>query len=349
MTTIPAPNIALSPITAQPWDGLRRFTDARIALGRAGHSLPTAAHLQFQLAHAQARDAVHVPLDTASVTRGVQSLGLQTLSLHSAAADRAVYLRRPDLGRRLDEASIHALQTWRTQEAKEAQKAHSAVSNAVDAADATDATDICLVLADGLSALAIHSHAIEFLQCLLPHLQGEARPWRMTPVCVVEQGRVAIGDAVAEHLQAQLVVVLIGERPGLSSPDSMGIYMTWAPHVGCTDAQRSCISNVRSAGLAPNAAALQLHQLMNQARSLKLSGVALKAGLRPPSPHLTVDRLLYKSSTSLYNLNFLNSICTNDRTPGLCTRSRTGCRFSCSGTHGAPAVRQDYAGEAGVC
>ena len=281
-----------APFTPQPWDGLRRFTDARIALGRAGHSLPTAAHLQFQLAHAQARDAVHVALDTANVTQGLQSLRLQSLSVHSAAADRAVYLRRPDLGRRLDEASIHVLQKWcsqevqQVQEAQEAQEAHSAVSNAADAADAADATDICLVLADGLSALAIHSHAVEFLQCLLPQLQGDARPWRMTPVCVVEQGRVAIGDAIAEHMQVQLVVVLIGERPGLSSPDSMGIYMTWAPHVGCTDAQRNCISNVRSAGLEPNTAALQLHQLMNQARGLKLSGVELKPGLRQADTHL---------------------------------------------------------------
>ena len=268
MSTNTAPH---TPYTRQPWDGLRRFTDARVALGRAGHSLPTAAHLQFQLAHAQARDAVHVPLDIACVTQGLQSLGLQTLSLHSAAVDRAVYLRRPDLGRRLDESSSRALQLRRSQEA------HSILP------------DVCLVLADGLSALAIHSHAIEFLQCLLPHLQGDARPWRMTPVCVVEQGRVAIGDAIAGHLPAQLVVVLIGERPGLSSPDSMGIYMTWAPHVGCTDAQRNCISNVRSAGLAPKAAALQLHQLMNQARSLKLSGVALKVGLRHASAHLTVN------------------------------------------------------------
>ena len=270
---------ALSPSSydRQPWDGLRRFTDARIALGRAGHSLPTAAHLQFQLAHAQARDAVHVALDTANVTQGLQSLGLQTLSLHSAAVDRSVYLRRPDLGRRLDESSIRALQLWRSQEAH---SAHSSFS---------PFPEVCMVLADGLSALAIHSHAIEFLQCLLPHLQADARPWRMTPVCVVQQGRVAIGDEVAEHLQARLVVVLIGERPGLSSPDSMGIYMTWAPHVGCTDAQRNCISNVRSAGLAPNAAALQLHQLMDQARSLKLSGVALKVGLRHASTHLPVD------------------------------------------------------------
>ena len=272
-----APQTPDTPYTRQPWDGLRRFTDARIALGRAGHSLPTAAHLQFQMAHAQARDAVHVPLDAASVTQGLQSLGLQTLSLHSAAVDRAVYLRRPELGRRLDEPSRRALELRRSQDA------HSTLL------PDPPYPDVCLVLADGLSALAIHSHAIELLRCLQPHLQGDARPWRMTPVCVVEQGRVALGDAIAEHLQARLVVVLIGERPGLSSPDSMGIYMTWAPQVGCTDAQRNCISNVRSAGLAPKAAALQLHQLMNQARSLKLSGVALKVGLRHAGTHLAVE------------------------------------------------------------
>ena len=114
------------------------------------------------------------------------------------------------------------------------------------------------------------------LQCLLPQLQRDATPWRVAPVCVVEQGRVAIGDDIGERLAAKLVVVLIGERPGLSSPDSMGIYLTWAPRVGCIDAQRNCISNVRGAGLAPQAAALQLRQLMSQARSLKLTGVGLK-------------------------------------------------------------------------
>ncbi len=244
--------------TQQLWDGLRRFTDARIALGRAGHSLPTAAHLQFQLAHAQARDAVHVPLDTYRLIQNVQAQSFETLLLHSAAPNRHVYLQRPDLGRRLDGAACHTLQAHRPQHPH------------------APAPDVCFVVADGLSALAIHNHAIEFLQCLLPHLQRDADPWRVAPVCVVEQGRVAIGDDIGERLTAQLVVVLIGERPGLSSPDSMGIYVTWAPRVGCTDAQRNCISNVRGAGLAPQAAALQLYQLMSQARSLKLTGVGLK-------------------------------------------------------------------------
>ena len=246
----------------QPWDGLRRFTDARIALGRAGHSLPTAAHLQFQLAHAQARDAVHVPLETDRLIQALQAQSFETLKLHSAAPNRHVYLQRPDLGRRLDEAACHTLQAWREQ-----QREHDPLA---------PAPDVCFVVADGLSALAIHSHAIEFLQCLLPQLQSDAHPWRVAPVCVVEQGRVAIGDDIGERLAAQLVVVLIGERPGLSSPDSMGIYLTWAPRVGCTDAERNCISNVRGAGLAPQAAALHLYQLMSQARNLKLSGVGLK-------------------------------------------------------------------------
>ena len=255
-----------APYTRQRWDGLRRFTDARIALGRAGHSLPTAAHLQFQLAHAQARDAVHVPLDTDHVIQGLQAQRFQTLMLHSAAPNRHVYLQRPDLGRRLNEASCRTLEARRERQLQRHRAQEPLAA----------APDVCFVVADGLSALAIHSHATEFLQCLLPHLQRDANPWRVAPVCIVEQGRVAIGDDIGERLAAQLVVVLIGERPGLSSPDSMGIYLTWAPRVGCTDAQRNCISNVRGAGLASQAAALQLYQLMSQARNLKLSGVGLK-------------------------------------------------------------------------
>ena len=260
MSTDAAPSAAL--YVPQPWDGLRRFTDARIALGRAGHSLPTAAHLQFQLAHAQARDAVHVPLDTDRLIQGLQAQRFETLKLHSAVPNRHVYLQRPDLGRRLDEAACRTLQAQLKRQCE--QDPHA------------PAPDVCFVVADGLSALAIHNHAIEFLQCLLPHLQRDANLWRVAPVCVVEQGRVAIGDDIGERLAAHLVVVLIGERPGLSSPDSMGIYVTWAPRVGCTDAQRNCISNVRGAGLAPQVAALQLYQLMSQARSLKLTGVRLK-------------------------------------------------------------------------
>ncbi len=247
-----------SAVTRQPWDGLRRFTDARIALGRAGHSLPTAAHLQFQLAHAQARDAVKVALDVRRTTRGIDTLGLETLALHSSAPDRLTYLQRPDRGRRLDAPSYSAVQTWR----------------ALHSAD--PAMDVCFVVADGLSALAVHSHAVAFLGLVAQCLASDTAPWRIGPVCVVEQARVAIGDEIGQGLAAQLVVVLIGERPGLSSPDSMGIYMTWAPRAGRTDAERNCISNVRTAGLSLDAAAAKLHQLMRRARILQLSGVPLK-------------------------------------------------------------------------
>ena len=245
--------------TEQPWGGLRRFTNARIALGRAGHSLPTQAHLEFQWAHAQARDAVHIPLDAPALCAQVSALGLEVLQLHSAAQDRATYLRRPDWGRNLDAPSQGVLQDWRV------------------ARPSAAAPDVCFVLADGLSALAVAGHAVPLLRALLlkwnQHPQMQAV---MAPVCVVEQGRVAVGDDVAERLGARLVVVLIGERPGLSSPDSMGIYITWAPRVGRTDAERNCISNVRPEGLSIDLAADKLLQLMRQAQALQLTGVGLK-------------------------------------------------------------------------
>jgi ethanolamine ammonia-lyase small subunit len=238
------------------WDGLRRFTDARIALGRAGHSQPTAAHLAFQLAHAQARDAVHLPLDIATLAQDVQALGLNTLCLCSAAHDRATYLQRPDLGRRLDDSGVQRL-----------------------AEMAVGPVDLSIVIADGLSALGVMQNALPLLQHLLPLLRADPQPWTLAPVVLVEQGRVAVGDPIGEALQAKLVVVLIGERPGLSSPDSLGIYFTWAPRTGLTDAQRNCISNVRSAGLSPAHAARKLHALLSRARAQQLSGVALKDDL----------------------------------------------------------------------
>lgn len=235
------------------WDGLQRFTDARIALGRAGHSQPTAAHLAFQLAHAQARDAVHLPLDIAMLAQGVQGLGLNTLCLRSAAQDRATYLQRPDLGRRPDAQSLQRLREV-----------------------AAAPVDLSIVVADGLSALGVMQNALPLLQHLLALLRADPQPWTLAPVVLVEQGRVAIGDPVGEALRARLVVVLIGERPGLSSPDSLGIYFTWAPRPGLTDAQRNCISNVRDAGLSPAHAARKLHALLVRARTQQLSGVALK-------------------------------------------------------------------------
>jgi ethanolamine ammonia-lyase small subunit len=247
------------PVTPSRWDALRRFTDARIALGRAGHSLPTGAHLAFQLAHAQARDAVHLAFDADGVAASLQGLGLSTLSLHSAAVDRATYLQRPDLGRKLDDASHEALAQWR--------------------AERSDASrfDLAFVVADGLSALAVHENAVALIAAMQTRLKADAlQPWSIAPVAVVEQGRVAIGDETGDGLQANAVVVLIGERPGLSSPDSLGVYVTWAPKAGLTDANRNCISNVRSAGLVIESAANKLYQLLAQSRARHLTGVGLK-------------------------------------------------------------------------
>lgn len=234
------------PVSATPWTVLRGLTPARIALGRAGTSLPTAPHLDFQLAHARARKAVHLALDSAPIMEGLRALGLDALQLASAAGDRATYLRRPDLGRRLDQTSRDALP-------------HRPC-------------DIAFVIGDGLSATAIADHALPFLKVLLPALQD----WQIGPVSVVTQARVAIGDEIGAALGARIVVVLIGERPGLSSPDSMGLYLTHAPKPGLTDESRNCISNVRPAGLSYDGAAHKLLFLLEQSRKLGLSGVALK-------------------------------------------------------------------------
>jgi ethanolamine ammonia-lyase small subunit len=225
---------------------LRSFTPARVALGRTGHSLPCAELLRFELDHARARDAVYEALDPAS-------LGIEHVLLRSAAPDRLTYLRRPDLGRRLGDESRALLQKGDY--------------------------DAAIVIADGLSAPAAHRHAVPLLDELRSLLKTEE--WRLAPICVVLQGRVAIGDEIGERLGARQVAVLIGERPGLTSPDSLGVYLTWDPRRGRTDAERNCISNVRLEGVSYAAAARKLHFLMREARRRKLSGVALKedAGL----------------------------------------------------------------------
>jgi ethanolamine ammonia-lyase small subunit len=262
-----APTAQVHPVVANPWTALRRFTDARIALGRAGVSLPTQAHLQFQQAHAEARDAVHQALDVAQLTQDMSAAWLSgapaPLALHSGAANRAQYLQRPDWGRLLHADSRTRLQTLREAD-------HSGLSRPFD---------LVLVVADGLSALAVQQNAPPFLEALRHKLA--VTHWRIAPLCIVEQGRVAVGDAVGEALGALAVVVLIGERPGLSSPDSMGLYLTWMPRVGLTDAARNCISNVRPAGLSYEAAAAKLAYLLEQARSRQLSGVDLKDDTAP--------------------------------------------------------------------
>jgi ethanolamine ammonia-lyase small subunit len=226
---------------------LRDFTPARVDLGRAGHSVPTRELLDFQLAHAKARDAVHAPLDVRSLAAELRAKNIEFLTLASAAPDRTTYLRRPDLGRQLNADSRDKL---------------SKLASNYEAA---------FVIGDGLSALAVHRHAVPLLAHVLPKLD-----WRLAPVAIVEQARVAIGDEIGELLGAQLIVVLIGERPGLSSPDSLGVYLTWKPRIGRTDAERNCISNIRADGLSYPAAAQKLLFLMNESRRLKLSGLALK-------------------------------------------------------------------------
>lgn len=240
-------------VVPDPWTQLRQLTGARIALGRAGGSLPTAPLLEFQLAHARARDAVHLPFDAEEVQRQLQERGHAVLQVHSEAESRSVYLRRPDLGRRLDAGSREKLTTF---------------------AAAGGGWDAVFVVADGLSPLAVHRHAVALLERLLPALVEQG--WRLAPVVVAGQSRVALGDEIGELLQASQVAILIGERPGLSAADSLGIYLTYAPRLGRTDAERNCISNVRPEGLGYQEAARALVRLMLRARQLRLTGVGLK-------------------------------------------------------------------------
>ncbi|CAJ3192352.1 ethanolamine ammonia-lyase small subunit [Burkholderia pseudomallei] len=239
-------------VEKNPWGQLKSFTNARIALGRAGNSLPTAPLLAFNLSHAQARDAVHQPLDADALRRDIEAAGLPTLGVQSAAPDRQHYLRRPDLGRRLADDSRALL------------AAHGAALG--------EAPDLVFVVGDGLSAFAAAKQALPLLNAMRPKLDG----WRVGPVVVARQARVALGDEIGELLGARLVAMLIGERPGLSSPDSLGVYLTYAPKVGCHDAQRNCISNVRPEGLPHDAAAHKLHYLLAHARRLGITGVGLK-------------------------------------------------------------------------
>jgi ethanolamine ammonia-lyase small subunit len=232
------------------WTALRAFTPARIALGRTGASQPTSAQLAFGLAHAKARDAVHAALDVDALEAALRADGFDVLRARSRAADRPTYLRRPDLGRRLDEASLAALR----------------------AAAPPAPPDVAFVVADGLSAVAVARHAAPMLRAARERLPG----WRIGPVTIALQARVALGDEAGEALGARAVALLVGERPGLSSPDSLGIYLTWAPRVGRSDAERNCISNVRPEGLSYDEAAATLARLLDGARALGATGVGLK-------------------------------------------------------------------------
>jgi ethanolamine ammonia-lyase small subunit len=232
------------------WSGLRRLTSARIGLKRSGASLATGPLLDFQLAHARARDAVHEALDTARLAAELAPLGLPVVEVMSAVQDRQHYLMRPDFGRRLAPEASAAL------------------------APHAGTYDVALVVADGLSARAVQAHAAPVLAAVLPALRGESG--RIAPLVIVRHGRVAIGDAIATALGAQSVTVLIGERPGLSSPDSMGAYLTWQPGPQTTDADRNCISNIRPEGIGYADAGFKIVHLLRAMRARRVSGVQLK-------------------------------------------------------------------------
>src|SRR5438270_1123932 len=236
---------------------LRDFTPARVSLPATGHSIATSEVLNFQLAHARARDAVHAVLHLSSFAQRLRTelpilaeASIPVLQLHSNAPDRAAYLRQPDLGRTLHSDSVVQLQCG--------------------------SSDLAIVIADGLSALAVERHAIPLLAQLLPQLISAG--WTIAPITLVQQARVAIGDPIGSGLRASLSLVLIGERPGLSSPDSLGAYLTWHPHPDRTDADRNCLSNIRDGGLSPEAAAGRLVWYLGAARARQITGTSLKEG-----------------------------------------------------------------------
>jgi ethanolamine ammonia-lyase small subunit len=255
---------------ADAWQKLRDLTPARIALGRAGASVPTAELLDFQLAHARARDAVHAPFDARALAEEIGQLEVSTLCLASAAPNRETFLRRPDLGRRLDEPSREALAVAAAALSTCDADSGVEVSSALDAAR----FDLAIIISDGLSALATQRQVAPLLSAWLPLLRAERRS--MAPIVIVERGRVAIEDEIGSVLGARVAVMLIGERPGLGSPDSLGAYLVFRPRAGLTDADRNCLSNIRPQGLPPDSAALRLHYLFRESLSRQISGVALK-------------------------------------------------------------------------
>lgn len=229
---------------------LRQFTPARIAPGRTGHSLPTQALLAFNFDHARARDAVQSALDLPRLLDGLRPLHPDVLHLRSQARDRQEYLLRPDFGRKLSEESAQQLHTTNSK------------------------PQTALVIADGLSAQAVNAHALPVVEWLLRACREAG--WSLAPVCLVEQGRVAIADEIGALLGAEMTVILLGERPGLTSPDSLGAYLTYAPRPGLTDERRNCVSNIRPEGLTPELAAAKLFWLLSEMKTRRLSGVELK-------------------------------------------------------------------------
>lgn len=239
------------------WQMLRRWTPARVALGRAGGSLPTGALLDFRLAHARARDALLRPLDEEHLVQSLEAAaGSPVLRLHSAAGNLDEFLLRPDLGRELAPESVEILKPL-----------------------ADPQFDLAVLVSEGLSTLAVETHAAAVLHELLPLLRADG--WRLAPVCVARRGRVALQDPVGELLGAKIALILLGERPGLVSPDSLGAYLVHSPRRGNTDAQRNCVSNISALGLSAAHAAAKLHWLLGESRRREVSGVALKDEFDP--------------------------------------------------------------------
>jgi ethanolamine ammonia-lyase small subunit len=253
----------LKPPAPRSLGDLRELTPARVALGRSGASLPTRALLDFTLDHARARDAVHASFDAAALMAALEGLGLRPVAVSSRAANRRQYLGRPDLGRRLDPASVPLLQ------------------------DAPAAGSLAIVIGDGLSPTAVHAHAIPLMRELLPRL-AEANI-ALGRVVVATGARVALGDEIGEVLNAGMVAVLIGERPGLSAPDSLGAYLTFAPRSGLTDADRNCVSNIHREGLTYEDAAFKIAWLIREGFARKITGVALKDESGDGTPHRLSD------------------------------------------------------------
>lgn len=251
----PKSQFAKRSFTASTWESLRRHTPARIAVGRAGGSLPTHALLDFRLSHARAVDAVHREFDAELLCRKVESLmlhGLRTVQLTTAAPDHATFLQRPDLGRKLSVESGRTLARLASQESS---------------------YDVVLIVSDGLSALAVERQAPALLRGLWPLL---TKRFSVAPLVVVSRGRVAVQDEIGDRLGARLALMLIGERPGLNSPDSLGAYLVYNPKRGNTDADRNCVSNIRPKGFPPAQAAERIHYLLSEAHRRRLSGVGLK-------------------------------------------------------------------------
>ncbi|HSU69007.1 MAG TPA: ethanolamine ammonia-lyase subunit EutC [Tepidisphaeraceae bacterium] len=257
-----------SSFVPDPWAALRRNTAARVALGRAGGSLPTHEVLDFALAHAAARDAVHAPLDCEQLSTELRPVGLPVLLLATQAPDRQTYLQRPDLGRRLAEESLAALQGFVKRDRP---------------------LDISLVVGDGLSAPAAQWQAAAVLMQLVPKLREIGLA--VAPVCVVRHARVAVQDQIGEVLGARLSVILLGERPGLGTSQSLSAYLVYGPRIGRTDAERNCISNIRAGGFTAEAAASTLLYLITASLGRQLSGIALKDD-RPSSDHLMSTRAI---------------------------------------------------------